>query len=364
MNRWLLTILPIAACDATLDPDPPHELPYTTRSFSVAHRHTVIVTEFDPMAADNVEFEGSDVPGPRDQDGNLVLDLPASVDVAVGASHACVISSTGTVHCWGDHTNGALGESRACTPPETEGGAPNCILGPEMLPSLPPVRDIAAGDDVTCAITMDDRVVCWGVTSRLGGSRLPALDPPTPVKLPTGESLAAARVVISFGSVCAIARDQVLWCWGDGFGATPQRQPEVGVVDIALGVNHSCIIDADGLHCSGDNRNGQAGDFAAAKRCKQNARCTVDRVDIDLDATRVVVGERHTCALVRDGSVVCFGSNEVGQLGRDDAFLVGDLGIALDGAVDLQSGYAHVCAQRTDQSLWCWGSTSVSEVSQ
>ena len=368
MIRWLLPALLTPtwmACDSTLDPEPPHELEFATRTFSIANTHTVLVTEFDANAPDNLEEVGSEVPSPTDPDGNpLPLELPAASDVAVGRAHACIVSPTGTVHCWGDHTNGALGEHRGCNPPlEAAGGEPDCILGVAIMPALPPARELAAGDDVTCAITMDDRVVCWGEAGKLGGSRLPALDPPTPVQLPGGDLLAAARLIINHGTVCAIDRAQVLWCWGDGFGALPERQPQIGVLDVAFGPRHHCIIDAAGFRCAGDNRNGQAGDFAHAKRCG-DGKCTLGETTIELDATRVVVGERHTCALTLDGVVHCFGSNEVGQLGRDDAFLVGDIGVALDGVTDLASGYAHVCAQRRDRSVWCWGVTDVTDPSE
>ncbi|MEO8705384.1 MAG: hypothetical protein ABI867_35400 [Kofleriaceae bacterium] len=354
--RYLALLPLVGACDSTLDPDPPHELPYETRTFAVSQSSTLVVTAFDQTAANNIAYEGPEIPTPRDSNDTPILSLPAASDVAIGRRHACIISPTGSVHCWGDHSGGALGEQRACLPPEAEGGVPNCILDAGIMPSLPPVREIAAGDDVTCAITMDDRVACWGDGSRTGGSRVPALDPPTPISLPGGELLAADRMIIARGIVCAIDFGQRLWCWGDGFGARPELQPQTGVLDVSIGTRHSCIIDDAGFRCHGDNRNGQSGDFAEAKHCSKDKPCQLEETTIDLDATRVAVGERHTCALLRDGSVVCFGSNEVGQLGRNDAFLVGDVGFALDGVTDLASGFAHVCAQRVDRSVWCWGS--------
>lgn len=361
--RWLLLVSPIAAACTAIEPDPPHEALHDGRTFSVANTNTAFVSSsIDPNTMINVSVSG--IPVPTDQDGNpLPLDLPAASDIAVGRAHACLISPTGSVHCWGSHAHGALGEHRVCIPPTTEGGVPDCTLGPAIMPALPPARELAAGDDVTCAITMDDRVVCWGVESRLGGSRLPALDPPTPVRLPDGEPLTARRVIISHGSVCAIDPAQRLWCWGDDFGALPALQPETGVVDVALGRHHRCIIDDRGLVCRGDNRNGQVGDVAHARRCG-DGKCQLGDTVVDLDAIRVVVGERHTCALGRDHRVTCFGSNEVGQLGRGDAFLVGDLGVALDGVVDLASGFSHVCAQRVDLSIWCWGSSGQTDPSE
>ncbi len=364
MSRWLspLSLLVITGCDSTFSPPPPYEVAAQARAISLANTHTGVVTELAPNTVENVSVTG--IPQPTDAEGNpLALMLPAGRDVAVGRVHACMLSTTGSVHCWGDHTLGALGSHRACIPPPADQpeAEPDCVLGPLILPALPPARELAAGDDVTCAILEDaDRVVCWGERGdKLGGSVLPSLDPPTPVKLPDGSLLAADRLTIAHGSVCAITHDRTLWCWGERFGATPQLQPQIGVIDIAIGRRHSCIIDDRGLACWGDNRNGQVGNIVAARKCRGDSPCVIANPHpIDLDATRVVVGERHTCALRRDGLVACWGSNEVGQLGRDDAFLVGELGYAIDGAVDLTSGYAHVCALRDDGGAWCWGSSS------
>ena len=133
------------------------------------------------------------------------------------------------------------------------------------------------------------------------------------------------------------------------------RQNLTGVVDIAVGDTHGCAISAAGLQCWGSDRNGESGDLAFARACPESSDCKVGPTAIALDATEVTVGERHSCALVRGGDVACWGSNEVGQLGRKDAFLVGDVGVALDGAVDLASGLAEVCALRSDKTVWCWG---------
>lgn len=359
LARLSLVPLALAAC-GSLDPAPPHAIANANGGFSASYDHTAVVTTPDPALPDNVTFEGEEIPAPVGEGDVSLLDLPLAVDVALGRRHGCVLSPTGSVHCWGDHEGGALGEGRACLPPEVEGGTPDCVLNAQIMGTLPPARAIAAGDDVTCAITeADDRVVCWGTNARTGGSRLPALDPPTPVMLPGGAPLAAARVIIQEGTVCAIDHAQALWCWGDRFGALPRQQPQTGVVDVAFGRRHSCIIDAGGLRCTGENRNGQLGDVEHARRCGDGP-CVLEDVRLDLDATRVVVGERHTCVLDRERRVSCFGSNEVGQLGRDDAFLVGAPGVVLEGVTELQSGHTHVCARQLDRTVWCWGATNVS----
>lgn len=368
--RILPPLLWLSACDPTFTPPEPSVAHEAVRAIATAEASTLIVYEPDPNTLDNFIVVGTQVPAQSDADGNpLPLDLPLASDGAIGRRHGCIVSPTRTVHCWGDHTGGALGAHRACRPPTVEGGQPDCILPGLLMPSLPPVAEIAAGDDITCVILEDDgHVVCWGASSRTGGSVLPSLDPPTPVAISDGSFLVATALRISRGSVCAIDDRARLWCWGDGFGARPQIQPFTGVVDIAFGTRHNCVIDDGGLACWGDNRNAQLGDYARARACKLDAPCTIEQpTKIPIDATRVVVGERHTCVLETTGDVICFGSNEVGQLGRQDAFLVGDLGrVPLPvRAMSLDGGYAHACALSTDGAAWCWGallSTSSTEI--
>lgn len=347
---WFL-IPALGAC--TAQPDPPAKLEWPAHALSVSDLRTLVVV--DPLGT--IEQDGEPVPLPPDASTGSAsaLELPSAVAVAAGAEHACILSAN-QVWCWGDDTHGALGAHRACTPPSSQGGSPECRLKPDVMPTLPPIRAIAAGVDVTCAIADDFRVYCWGddTLGALGGSVVPALDPPTPVMLPDGTPLLAASLQISESTVCAVDQSARGWCWGEAIGAQPALQPFTGVRDLAVGRDHGCAISDAGLQCWGDDRNGQAGDVAFAQRCGQGP-CTIGPTTIPVTATRVVVGERHSCALGSDGSVACWGSNEVGQLGRTDAFLVGGVGVAMTGVTDLGAAFARTCALQADGTAWCWG---------
>ena len=274
------------------------------------------------------------------------------VAAAVGRVHGCAITADGATFCWGDHTLGALGANRACIAAD-EMTAATCILGPGILPTLPPARAIAAGSDVTCAILINDDVICWGqATSALANSQIPVVGPITTVRTSNGV-LKASRVIIHHRQVCAIDRAAQLWCWGDGFGAVPINQNVAGVVDYAMGDHHRCAIDNTGLWCDGENRNGQAGDIAAARACRDD--CAVGKTRIAINATRVVVGNRHSCALTSDRQVLCWGSNEVRQLGNENSYLVGGVGEAVSGAVDVSAGFSHTCALMMNGLVQCWG---------
>src|SRR5262249_13785817 len=75
------------------------------------------------------------------------------------------------------------------------------------------------------------------------------------------------------------------------------------------------------------------------------------------DAVDIVMGDNHTCRLLRAGRVECWGSNDAGQLGdgtlgdRATPVLVKNL----EDAVAIAAGWQGTCVARRDGSVWCWG---------
>jgi len=90
---------------------------------------------------------------------------------------------------------------------------------------------------------------------------------------------------------------------------------------------------------------------------------------VDVDA-----GNNHTCAVLEDGDVVCWGDNFEDQLGAEPLGGVGVVTVpGIPAAVAVASGGAHTCAALVTGGVMCWGrnmegqlgsgSTSASEVS-
>jgi hypothetical protein len=83
-------------------------------------------------------------------------------------------------------------------------------------------------------------------------------------------------------------------------------------------------------------------------------------------ATAIALGDLHACALLEDGHVKCWGSNDYGQLGlgdtvrRNDASTLGDALPTVDlgtgrRAVAIAAGHYTSCASLDDGSFRCWG---------
>jgi hypothetical protein len=133
------------------------------------------------------------------------------------------------------------------------------------------------------------------------------------------------------------------------------RQPE-RAVGLAAGARHTCAVYADGhVACWGDNRDGQLGvGFEAGVEVAWSPL----PVEGLTEATRVVAGFRHACALDASGGVWCWGENARRQLGDGTTSgRAAPVRVELPGpARALTARGDRTCAQRTDSNAsWCWG---------
>lgn len=75
--------------------------------------------------------------------------------------------------------------------------------------------------------------------------------------------------------------------------------------------------------------------------------------------SRLALGEQHACALFDDGTVWCWGNNDLGQLGDgsgESALHPVDTG--LFEVAQLAAGRNHTCAMKVNGEVWCWGDDS------
>jgi hypothetical protein len=120
---------------------------------------------------------------------------------------------------------------------------------------------------------------------------------------------------------------------------------------VFAGGNHSCAILSDtSLACWGSNDAGQLGVGPAGGFSQSPV------LALDPGVTQAALGAHHTCA-VQAGAVKCFGSNLDGQLGQTPVS-AGDptpVTVAgLTGVTRLAAGTAHTCAV-AGGAVRCWG---------
>ncbi|MCU0654435.1 MAG: hypothetical protein MUF64_03835 [Polyangiaceae bacterium] len=229
--------------------------------------------------------------------------------------------------------------ARRCSP---EGVPEVCVEKPQQVPAFEPeapcdqdhptcvegqcarVEELACGADSVCLAlaspgALDGQVYCWGQGDQRqhGQDLLTPLTRPVPLALPGKVRHLAKR----YHHACAVLEDGQVYCWGNGL----QRQ---------LGPNPP-----------------------------PNATSSPPvAVPLPAKASGVAVGFRHSCALLVNGQVACWGSNETGQLGvapgptfSSTPVLVGSLGAPLDGLALLDVGEFHSCAAKGTGELFCWG---------
>jgi alpha-tubulin suppressor-like RCC1 family protein len=130
----------------------------------------------------------------------------------------------------------------------------------------------------------------------------------------------------------------------------------VAATGIATGAEHSCaLLEGGHVRCWGSNERGQLG-VGDASLLESSPRDVVGLEGV----VQLALGASHTCALLADGSIRCWGDNQRAQLGHDASLLpalspqpIGDSGLR---AKRIVAGSHHTCAVRTKENdVVCWG---------
>jgi alpha-tubulin suppressor-like RCC1 family protein len=278
-----------------------------------------------------------------------------------GAEHTCTLADGGTMQCWGTNYTGQLGDG-------TMGGV---ALVPQAVHNIANALKAVTGGFHTCAILADRTVKCWG---RNQDGQLGNGDSTTDVPLP-GNVIGLGTVADLAGGGyhnCALMDDRTMRCWGrnvrgqvgDGTSNSPVTQPHPvsGMNSASLlgpGGFHSCAVLTNGtVQCWGQSDWGQVGTPGLAFSATP---ATVSGIG---PASMVAGGFFHSCALLADGSVWCWGLNDHGQLGNgsttSSAQPVRVTGIHR--AVAIATGGYHTCALMADASVQCWGENDFGEL--
>jgi alpha-tubulin suppressor-like RCC1 family protein len=315
----------------------------------------------------------------------------ASGHLAAGARFSCAVLAEGNVRCWGLAMYGQLGYGNTTDIGDNE--TPGSV-GPVDLGAGQTARAIAAGFYHACAILDDRQVRCWGYggPGQLGyGNPNSIGDNETPGSVgPVDLGPGRTAVAITAGGyhTCAILDTARVRCWGRGgdgelgYGNTRsigdnetpgsvapvKLGPGRTAVAIAAGGYHTCaILDNGKVRCWGEGSQGQLGYGNTRDIGDNETPASVRPVKLGggRKAIAITAGYKHTCALLDNGKVRCWGAASSGQLGYGDTKKIGDdetpasvapvkLG-ARRKAIAITASGAHSCAVLNNGRVRCWG---------
>lgn len=204
----------------------------------------------------------------------------------------------------------------------------------------------------------------------------------------------AGKVDGSNGTACAILGTGALRCWGaNGYGQLAQGntanigdgpgESTVGVnlgagrtaTAVAVGDFHACaILDTGAVRCWGNSDEGQLGQGDTVTIGDNPGESTVAvNLGLGRTATAISAGNSHTCAILDNGALRCWGWNSAGNLGQGNTDHIGDspgeTTVAVDlgvgrSAVAVAAGGVNTCAILDNGALRCWGNGTYGQLGQ
>jgi alpha-tubulin suppressor-like RCC1 family protein len=280
--------------------------------------------------------------------------------VTASGLHTCALTGGGTVLCWGDNFYGQLGD----------GTTTNRLV--PVVSGLAGVSRIAAGTYHTCGLTVAGGVFCWGNNGNGQLGTGPITMSLTPVAV-NGLSSGVTAIVAGAFHTCAQTSSPTVRCWGNNFdgqlgdgvnwyASTPGAVTGLtsGITAVATG-DHTCALNsAGGVSCWGYNALGELGDGTNI-----NGTTPVAVSGLASGVTAIATGYEFTCGLTTGHAVLCWGDNSSGQLGdgtNTNRFAPVAVSGSLPAVAAIAAGDFHTCALTTGHAVFCWGDNSTGQV--
>ncbi len=326
--------------------------------------------------------------GPQDAGTDAPPSAFSVASTAVGDHTSCAISPEGALKCWGLFGLSKIGDA----PGEM------ATLLPFPLGAGTGVASLAAGELAWCAVLVGGSLKCWGFNDhgQLGLGNTSYQAGPSPFAAIPTVPVGGVKQVSMSTHTCAILLNGALKCWGNnefwqlGYGDNVDRGTMPGQVaalaaidlgvgrtalQVGVGKEHTCALLDDGtVKCWGGNQAGQLGYGSTTSlgdnRNEMGANLPAIELGPGRTATALSVGGEHTCVLLDDRSIKCWGRNTCGAVGDGSSLPRGDLpnemganlpAVALPAGRSAlavraaPAGLGHTCALLDDGSVTCWG---------
>jgi alpha-tubulin suppressor-like RCC1 family protein len=309
----------------------------------------------------NVKCWGLNNFGQLGDDSDTPSGVPVSVNGLTGVLSLvgessqggyCAVLLSGGVDCWGTNTSGALGNGSTTL---TEADVPVAVTG------ISDATNGGTNNSFTyCMLLSSESVRCWGdgTDGQLGdGTTTASSNVPVGV-LGVFKPVGLASDGTSF---CAQLKSGGAQCWGSnadgalGAGsATASSSAPVTVRGLnyiqklfAHSGGYCAVIDGGGVQCWGSNADGSLGDGQPSGS---------SAVPVSVKGLSGVSSIDGTCAVLGSGKVKCWGSGIDGALGNGTSGQPSDVAVPVKGLTDVAQLAGDYCALLTSGGVDCWGS--------
>lgn len=281
---------------------------------------------------------------------------------------SCVVSGAGEVACFGSNLWGQLG--RAVDPSD----APHPV--PVVIDALR-AKSVTFAGKFALAVGADDRLWSWGANDSFQLARQPSDPPAGPSSPPARADRIASSVRACAGTEnngFVLTASGELLSWGGGVAeqlgrvSSLARDPvpaPIGLSDVTsvtAGATHACALSPGSIHCwGGTNEHGQLGTGVRAQEMLP-ARVALPK---DVYPVAVAAGGSDTCAIAATGELYCWGANGSGQLGiatRQDQPKPTRIAGLTEQVVGVAVMDDAVCALLRNGSVACWGDNLVGQL--
>jgi alpha-tubulin suppressor-like RCC1 family protein len=239
---------------------------------------------------------------------------------------------------------------------------------------------VVAGEAFGCGLKNDGTVACWGLND-MGRTGQSFTVPSSVTANPTVVAGLTDVGVLTAGNshACAIKVGGAVFCWGNnvegqlgngtGGGHVPRAAGSfsftpvavTGLTDaiaISAGAAHTCAIRRTGLTvvCWGSDSEGQLGRGRSGGTQIVNVTTPVAVTGLT-NVISLATGGDHSCAVVQGGQTFCWGANGFGQLGDNSLIRkTAPQALTLANASSIVAGQSHTCAiVGATQTIQCWG---------
>ena len=260
--------------------------------------------------------------------------------------------------CDADCTAQACGDTTVNTAAaeECDDGDDTSLDGCESDCKRTAITSVHAGYNHTCILLGEGHLKCWGYNSRgyLGYGHTETIGDDEPASaagiVDVGGKI--AKVALGLSHSCVLLDDGAVRCWGSANGGRLGRGNTGGTTCLDAENKFSCAMSP--VCCVGDDE----------------VPGSVEPVDLGMKATDLAVGAQHSCAILENGKVLCWGQGYMGQLGTMEIGTIGDdevpataptvsLGYPAD---RIYSGAHHLCTVLVSGGVRCWGDENAGQL--